>query len=103
MPVAPLPMSVYTRLHDPVAHAKSEEGAKQVSGSLRVLESGSYWLNAALAEVLARMRLGGTSVPHLIHLMLWTASRGASGVQRRYGGPAEQLGLRRVRSPASDS
>jgi hypothetical protein len=30
MPVAPPPMSCYTRLHDPVAHAKSEQEAKEV-------------------------------------------------------------------------
>ena len=30
MPVAPPPMSSYTRLHDPVAHARSEQEAKEV-------------------------------------------------------------------------
>ena len=73
--------------------------------SVRVLESGSCWLSAALAsEVQARVRLGGTGAPLLIHLPLRTASCGASGVQRHHGGPADQLGLRRVcAAEASDS
>ena len=41
MPVAPLPMSVYTRLHDPVAHAKSEEEAKQVCGACACSRAGA--------------------------------------------------------------
>jgi hypothetical protein len=31
MPVAPIPMNAYTCLHDPIAHAKSDHDASEVS------------------------------------------------------------------------
>lgn len=44
MPVAPPPMSSYKRLHDPVAHAKSEHEAKEAYSAITVdpLSSSSY-------------------------------------------------------------
>ena len=78
MPVAPPPMTVYTRLHDPVAHAKSEQEAKEVGWDacvalLRVLErvvhaaARARWMLPSCAQPAAAGALTNSWLRMVIH------------------------------------